>query len=68
MTPPDLARQGHFLTFRVPEAAAFAADLRARGVDVDFRADRVRFGFGLYQTPDDVDRLGERLRGLSGDR
>ena len=65
VTPPDLARQGHFLTFRVPEAGAFAEALRARGVDVDSRADRVRFGFGIYQTPDDVDRLGERLRGLS---
>jgi kynureninase len=64
LTPPDLARQGHFLTFRVPDAGGLAAALRARGVDVDFRADRVRFGFGIYQTPDDVDRLGERLRGL----
>jgi kynureninase len=64
VTPPDLERQGHFLTFRVPEAAAFAAELRTRCVDVDSRADRVRFGFGIYQTPDDVDRLGERLRGL----
>jgi selenocysteine lyase/cysteine desulfurase len=64
VTPPDLARQGHFLTFRVAEAAAFTAALRARGVDVDSRADRVRFGFGIYQTPDDVDRLAERLRGL----
>ena len=68
VTPPDLARQGHFLTFRVPEATALAEALRARGVEVDCRADRVRFGFGLYQTPDDVDRLGERMRGLSGDR
>lgn len=64
VTPPDLARQGHFLTFRVPEAAAFAAALRERAVDVDFRADRVRFGFGVYQDAQDVDRLGERLRGL----
>lgn len=64
VTPLDLERQGHFLTFRVPEAAAFAEALRVRGVDVDSRADRVRFGFGIYQTPDDVDRLGERLRGL----
>jgi kynureninase len=64
LTPADLARQGHFLTFRVPEAGAFTEALRERGVDVDSRADRVRFGFGIYQDASDVDRLGERLRGL----
>lgn len=64
VTPADLSRQGHFLTFRVADAAALAGALRERGVDVDFRADRVRFGFGAYQDASDVDRLGERLRGL----
>ena len=51
VTPRDLARQGHFLTFRLPDAVALAEALRAQGVDVDSRGDRLRFGFGLYHDP-----------------
>jgi selenocysteine lyase/cysteine desulfurase len=64
VTPPDLSRQGHFLTFRLPRATELAAALRARGVDVDSRADRVRFRFGLYHEPEDIERLAKRLRTL----
>jgi selenocysteine lyase/cysteine desulfurase len=64
ITPRDLARQGHFLTFRVPDATAMASRLEALGVDVDTRGDRLRFGFGLYHEPGDIDRLAERLRKL----
>ena len=64
ITPRDLARQGHFLTFRVPDAAAMASRLEALGVDVDTRGDRLRFGFGLYHEAGDIDRLAERLRKL----
>jgi len=64
MTPRDLSRQGHFLTFRVPRAMELAQKLRSLGVEVDSRADRLRFGFGLYHEPADVERLGERLRKL----
>lgn len=63
-TPPDLSRQGHFLTFRLPHAAALAQALREQGVEVDSRADRLRFGFGLYHEPADLERLAERLRRL----
>jgi len=64
VTPPDLSRQGHFLTFRLPRATALAQTLRDRGVEVDSRGDRVRFGFGLYHEPSDLERLAERLRRL----
>ena len=62
VTPPDLERQGHFLTFRLPTAIDLAAALRAQGVEVDSRGDRLRFGFGLYHEPGDVDALVERLK------
>jgi selenocysteine lyase/cysteine desulfurase len=61
VTPRDLRRQGHFLTFRFPEAPALFEALRARGVETDLRADRIRFGFGLYHDPEDVDDLLHRL-------
>jgi selenocysteine lyase/cysteine desulfurase len=64
VTPRDLARQGHFLTFRLPNASALTQTLHERGVEVDSRGDRLRFGFGIYQDADDVDRLIERLRTL----
>ena len=62
VTPPDLSRQGHFLTFRLPRATELAEALRAQGVEVDSRADRLRFGFGLYHEPEDLEQLAERLR------
>ena len=65
----DPARQpcGNFLTFDL-ETEAAAADvhgrLKAAGVATDYRGSRLRFGFGLYQDPDDVEALLARLRGL----
>ncbi|MGP9801972.1 aminotransferase class V-fold PLP-dependent enzyme [Rheinheimera sp. NSM] len=47
----DLANHGHFLTFRpgsVPEVAELAAQLKRAGIETDYRADRLRFGFALY--------------------
>lgn len=49
--------RGHFLTFRTEEAGEWYERLLARGVVTDFRKDRLRFGFGLYHEPADVDRL-----------
>jgi selenocysteine lyase/cysteine desulfurase len=62
VTPPDLSRQGHFLTFRLPRAMDLAAALRAQGVEVDSRGDRLRFGFGIYHDVADLEELAERLR------
>jgi kynureninase len=64
VTPRSLEQQGHFLTFRLPQAGELARRLSERGVDVDVRGDRIRFGFGLYHDAADLDRLLERLRSV----
>jgi selenocysteine lyase/cysteine desulfurase len=57
-------RRGNFLAFDLPDAAAWQARLAAAGIVTDHRGSRLRFGFGLYHTAEDVDRLLERLRRL----
>jgi selenocysteine lyase/cysteine desulfurase len=64
VTPRDLRQQGHFLTFRLPGAPALHEALRARKVETDLRGDRIRFGFGVYHEPGDVELLLERLRSI----
>lgn len=56
----DAATRGHFLTFDLesPENCAnFAAALKQKGVLTDYRGQRLRIGFGLYQTEKDVLKL-----------
>jgi selenocysteine lyase/cysteine desulfurase len=43
------------------DAAAWQARLAAAGIVTNHRGRRLRFGFGLYQTAEEVDRLLERL-------
>jgi len=64
VTPRTVEGQGHFLTFRLPHAAELGRRLHEVGVDVDWRGDRLRFGFGLYHDPEDVDALVARLTAL----
>jgi kynureninase len=59
---PEVADRGHFLTFRLPEAADIHRRLLDDEVVTDVRGDRLRIGFGLYHDPDDVDLLLARLR------
>lgn len=59
--PSTVGRHGHLLAFEVPQAADVTAALARRGVVVDHRGSRVRFGFGVYHDATDVDRLIERL-------
>jgi kynureninase len=61
ITPRAGERRGNFLTFRLAQAESIANRLREGGVDIDHRGDRLRFGFGLYQDPEDVDELLRRL-------
>jgi selenocysteine lyase/cysteine desulfurase len=63
---PEAADRGHFLTFRLPDAAAVSAALHGEGVIVDHRDDRLRIGFGLYHGDDDVDELLRRLESVPG--
>ena len=49
---------GHFFTFRLGSAsqvAELAAHLKHHGIETDYRADRLRFGFALYQNADQFD-------------
>lgn len=53
--------RGRFLTFRTARAGALQQALHDAGVITDHRGDRLRFGFGVYHDPSDVDALVERL-------
>jgi kynureninase len=57
------AAHGNFLAFRAPHAAAIEEALAAVDVQADHRGDRMRFGFGLAITRDEVDAAIERMAG-----
>ena len=60
--------RGHFITFDMdsPEHCARTHDhLRNNGIWTDFRGQRLRFGFGMYQDLNDVHDLVDRLKRLS---
>ena len=65
LIPPPGMERGNFLTFRSEDAAAAYRRLHDKAVITDYRGDRLRIGFGVYQDEDDVDRLAE-LIGLIG--
>ncbi|QTC90626.1 aminotransferase class V-fold PLP-dependent enzyme [Brevundimonas goettingensis] len=49
--------RARFLALKHPDAQAWRAALLAANVVTDVRDDIIRFGFGLYQDADDVERL-----------
>lgn len=54
----DLQQHGHFFTFQLASAsqvAELAAQLKQRGIETDYRGERLRFGFALYQRAEDFD-------------
>lgn len=56
MTNP--AHHGHFLTFRLScadKVQTLHRVLKQRGIITDARGDRLRFGFALYQNPEEFD-------------
>lgn len=61
MRAGNLNDQGNFLTFRLPNAEDLSKLLGQHDIVVDSRADRLRFGFGIYQTEHSIRRLFERL-------
>ncbi len=64
---PDERPCGNFLTFEFgDEEAAMAVQGRLRDDNIitDCRGTRLRLGFGLYQDPDDVERLLARVAAL----
>jgi selenocysteine lyase/cysteine desulfurase len=54
VTPLDTRERGHFLTFETPQAGDIYKRLLARKIVTDVRGDRIRFGFGVYQTAEDI--------------
>ncbi len=56
---PGLAR-GNFLCFRHPLAGDCYTRLQSHGVITDYRADRLRLGFGIYHDDADIDELLQR--------
>ena len=64
VVPLGERRRGNFLAFDLPDAAAWQARLAAARIVTDHRGSRLRFGFGLHHTEEEVERLLERLRGL----
>jgi selenocysteine lyase/cysteine desulfurase len=61
VVPLTERRRGNFLAFDLDEAEAVQARLAAAGIVADRRGRRLRLGFGLYHTVEEVDRLLERL-------
>ncbi len=62
VVPAEEPMRGNFLCLDLPDAEEWHARLESRGVVTDRRGTRLRFGFGLYQTADEVDALLARLR------
>lgn len=60
----EALERGHFLTFRLPDAAQVQQRLQAAGVLTDARRDRLRFGMGIYHGPADVQALLTKLAEL----
>ncbi len=58
---PDEARRSRFLAFRTEKAGAIAAALAERKILVDYRADRLRVGFGIYHGEADGRRLAREM-------
>ncbi len=61
LVPLDTPVRGHFLTYRTDAAGAIDDRLRAAGIVVDHRDDRLRFGFGLYHDLADVPAMADRV-------
>ncbi|WP_395944298.1 class V aminotransferase [Brevundimonas sp.] len=56
--------RARFLALRHRDAQAWRTKLLAAGVVTDVRDDVIRFGFGLYQDAEDVDRLIAACRSI----
>lgn len=59
LLPPDGFDRGNFLTYRTDRAGEIYESLHQRGVITDYRSDRLRIGFGIYQDIEDVEQLVE---------
>ena len=61
VVPQDEVRRGNFLTFETPQAHRLYTELMQQRVVTDVRGHRLRIGFGLYQSVEEVDELVRRM-------
>ncbi|HUG31886.1 MAG TPA: aminotransferase class V-fold PLP-dependent enzyme [Acidimicrobiia bacterium] len=61
LLPERSIPRGNFLTFQTDQAADWYRTLHDRKVITDYRRDRLRIGFGVYQATEDVVDLVEVL-------
>lgn len=64
LVPPPGTPRGNFLVLKHDRAGDWHRALLGCGIGTDFRNDRLRIGFGLYQDPADVDEFFARVEGL----
>lgn len=64
--PPEPHARGNFLTFRSDGAGDLYRALHSRGVITDYRSDRLRIGFGVYHSLEDVEALVAVMNDLVG--
>ncbi len=62
LTPRDEALRGGFVTIQVEGAPEIARRMRQKGVYVDARRDRLRFGPAPYVTDEELDAAVHRYR------
>ena len=65
LMPPSGLGRGNFLTFQSPNARHHHRSLHDRRVITDYRGDRLRIGFGIYQSADDVVKLAAIVNELA---
>jgi len=65
--PLSEPRRGNFLAFDLDDAEGWQARLAAAGIVTDRRGRRLRFGFGIYQTEEEVDGMLGRIRRLGSE-
>ncbi|HEV2569007.1 aminotransferase class V-fold PLP-dependent enzyme [Sphingomonas sp.] len=66
LNPLDDQPHARFLAFRSPHAQRWQAELKARDVITDVRADVLRIGLGLYNDESDVARFATETLQLGG--
>lgn len=57
--------RGHFLTFQTEKAGEIYQSLHDNGIVTDYRANRLRFGLGIYHEKTDIDALFKVLDELT---
>ncbi|WP_028968715.1 class V aminotransferase [Sphingomonas sp. URHD0057] len=65
LNPLDGSPHARFLAFRSGDAQRWYQQLKAKNCITDVRGDVLRIGFGVYQDPEDVERLRELIAGLA---